>query len=43
MMLDDNGKVWLLEYNSSPGTETTGCHLENGEPNPDLEADQVTI
>jgi hypothetical protein len=43
MMLDDDGKVWLLEYNNTPGTESTGCHLSNGEPNPDIDADDTTL
>jgi hypothetical protein len=43
MMLDDDGKVWLLEYNNTPGTESTGCHLSNGELNPDIDADDTTL
>ena len=35
MMLDDAGKVWLLECNDSPGLEYCGAHLADGTPSPD--------
>jgi len=47
VMMDDDGKVWLLECNNSPGLEYVGTHFTEGEykgrQNPDAaENDAVT-
>jgi len=44
VMLDDGGKVWLLECNNSPGLEYCGSHFPDGTIDPDAEEnDLVTL
>ena len=42
IMVDDDGKVWLLEYNNSPGLEKTDSHMPDGTKHPDLDGDVTT-
>lgn len=43
VMLDADGKVWLLECNDSPGLEYCGSHFADGTPSPDAaEGDAAT-
>jgi hypothetical protein len=43
VMLDANGKCWLLECNNSPGLEYCGSHFPDGSEDPDAaENDAVT-
>jgi hypothetical protein len=42
VMLDADGKCWLLELNDSPGLEYCGSHLANGQPSPDAEEGDTT-
>ena len=41
LMLDDDAKVWLLEYNNSPGLEYCGSHFPDGTANPDEEENDL--
>jgi hypothetical protein len=42
VMLDADGKCWLLECNDSPGLEYCGSHLADGTPSPDAEEGDAT-
>ena len=43
VMLDTDGKCWLLECNDSPGLEYCGSHFADGTPRPDsAEGDATT-